>query len=65
VQFAPGNAAAVDFETPISTAYMLDLLHYIPPTSVASLIRTIASKLAPAGRLLVKKLGHDVRVDEP
>jgi SAM-dependent methyltransferase len=56
VQFGLGNATALDFKTPISAAYMLDLVHHIPPESVAPLVNTIATNLAPAGRLLVKDI---------
>jgi 2-polyprenyl-3-methyl-5-hydroxy-6-metoxy-1,4-benzoquinol methylase len=56
VEFGLGNAAALEFRTPISAAYMLDLVHHIPPASVAPLLETIAANMAPAGRLLVKDI---------
>jgi 2-polyprenyl-3-methyl-5-hydroxy-6-metoxy-1,4-benzoquinol methylase len=56
VQFDVADAAAFRFDSPISAAYMLDLVHHIPEPSVAPLIHTIASNLEPGGRLLVKDI---------
>src|SRR5918994_3311074 len=56
VQFAVADATAFRFDSPISGAYMLDLIHHIPEPTVGPLIETIASNLAPGGRLLVKDI---------
>jgi 2-polyprenyl-3-methyl-5-hydroxy-6-metoxy-1,4-benzoquinol methylase len=56
VDFQVGNAAMFDYRTPISAAYMLDLIHHIPERSVKPLIDTIARNMEPGGRLLVKDI---------
>lgn len=56
VRFHVGDAAAFRLDEPISAAYMLDLIHHIPEASVRPLMTTIASNLAPGGRLLVKDI---------
>jgi 2-polyprenyl-3-methyl-5-hydroxy-6-metoxy-1,4-benzoquinol methylase len=56
VQFDVADAARFRFESPISAAYMLDLVHHIPEPSVAPLVHTIAANLEPGGRLLVKDI---------
>ena len=56
VRFEVGDAAAFRFEEPITAAYMLDLIHHIPVTSVKPLIATIAANLRPGGRLLMKDI---------
>ena len=55
-QFDVADAASFRFDSPITAAYMLDLIHHIPERSVAPLIDTIASNLEPGGRLLVKDI---------
>jgi SAM-dependent methyltransferase len=62
VRFELGNAASFDFKEPIAAAYMLDLVHHIPPNSVPPLIGTIAANLAPHGRLLVKEIDPTYRL---
>jgi SAM-dependent methyltransferase len=42
------DAASFRFDSPITAAYMLDLIHHIPERSVAPLIDTIASNLSRA-----------------
>jgi 2-polyprenyl-3-methyl-5-hydroxy-6-metoxy-1,4-benzoquinol methylase len=54
VEFQVADAAEFRFASPISAAYMLDLIHHIPERSVRPLIDTIASNMAAGGRLLVK-----------
>jgi 2-polyprenyl-3-methyl-5-hydroxy-6-metoxy-1,4-benzoquinol methylase len=56
VQFDVADAARFRFDSPISAAYMLDLVHHIPEPSVAPLVHTIAANLEPGGRLLVKDI---------
>jgi 2-polyprenyl-3-methyl-5-hydroxy-6-metoxy-1,4-benzoquinol methylase len=56
VHFHVADAATFRFDSPISGAYMLDLIHHIPEPSVRPLIETIAGNLTPGGRLLVKDI---------
>ena len=56
VQFDIADAARLRFDSPLSAAYMLDLIHHIPPHSVPPLVETIAANLEPGGRLLVKDI---------
>jgi 2-polyprenyl-3-methyl-5-hydroxy-6-metoxy-1,4-benzoquinol methylase len=56
VRFDIADAARLRFDSPISAAYMLDLIHHIPQQSVAPLVGTIAGNLEPGGRLLVKDI---------
>lgn len=56
VEFHVADAAAFRFDSPISGAYMLDLVHHIPVGSVTPLIEMIAANLVPGGRLLVKDI---------
>jgi ubiquinone/menaquinone biosynthesis C-methylase UbiE len=56
VRFDVADAATLRFDSPISAAYMLDLVHHIPEPSVAPLVGTIARNLEPGGRLLVKDI---------
>jgi 2-polyprenyl-3-methyl-5-hydroxy-6-metoxy-1,4-benzoquinol methylase len=56
VEFHVGDAVGCRLEEPISAAYMLDLIHHIPETSVQPLIATISSQLTPGGRLVIKDI---------
>jgi 2-polyprenyl-3-methyl-5-hydroxy-6-metoxy-1,4-benzoquinol methylase len=56
VRFDVADAASFQFDSPISAAYMLDLVHHIPEPSVAPLIQTLATNMGPGGRLLVKDI---------
>jgi 2-polyprenyl-3-methyl-5-hydroxy-6-metoxy-1,4-benzoquinol methylase len=56
VRFDVADAARFRFDSAISAAYMLDLIHHIPQQSVAPLIDTIAANLEIGGRLLVKDI---------
>jgi 2-polyprenyl-3-methyl-5-hydroxy-6-metoxy-1,4-benzoquinol methylase len=56
VQFDIADAARLRFDSPISAAYMLDLIHHIPAHAVPPLVDTIAANLEPGGRLLVKDI---------
>jgi 2-polyprenyl-3-methyl-5-hydroxy-6-metoxy-1,4-benzoquinol methylase len=56
VTFHVGNAVDWRLDSPISAAYMLDLIHHIPEPSVEPLITTIASQLLPEGRLVIKDI---------
>jgi 2-polyprenyl-3-methyl-5-hydroxy-6-metoxy-1,4-benzoquinol methylase len=56
VRFDVADAARFQFDSAISAAYMLDLVHHIPEPSVAPLIQTIAMNMGPGGRLLVKDI---------
>lgn len=55
-EFHVGDASTLQLSDPISAAYMLDLIHHIPVTSVRALMATIAANLSPGGRLLVKDI---------
>jgi ubiquinone/menaquinone biosynthesis C-methylase UbiE len=52
--FHVADARALQLSEPISGAYMLDLIHHIPVSSVRPLLTAIAANLCPGGRLLVK-----------
>jgi len=60
VQFHVGDAIDCRLDEPIAAAYMLDLIHHIPETSVKPLIATIASNLTPGGRLVIKDIEPSV-----
>ena len=53
-EFRVADASAFRPNEQISAAYMLDLIHHIPPASVQPLLTAIAAQLHPGGRLLVK-----------
>jgi 2-polyprenyl-3-methyl-5-hydroxy-6-metoxy-1,4-benzoquinol methylase len=44
-----------------AAAYMLDIVHHIPPASVAPLLAALHRCLPPGGRLLVKDVGTEPR----
>ena len=56
VNFRLGDAAVFRFDEPVAAAYMLDLIHHIPPTSVGPLMQTIARNLQPGGLILIKDI---------
>jgi len=56
VEFHVGDAIDCRLEEPIAGAYMLDLIHHIPETSVEPLVSTIASHLTAGGRLVIKDI---------
>ena len=56
VCFRVGNAAVFQHEEPVAAAYMLDLIHHIPPDSVGPLMETIAKNLQSGGRILIKDI---------
>jgi cyclopropane fatty-acyl-phospholipid synthase-like methyltransferase len=41
-------------DTPVSAAYMLDIVHHLPDDAVPSLLRELHRAIAPGGLLLVK-----------
>ena len=53
-EFHVGDASRFSLQDSIAGAYMLDLIHHIPESSVRPLLAAIAGHLTPGGRLLVK-----------
>ncbi len=56
VRYDVGDARDFACSEPIDGAYMLDLIHHIPPHAVRPLFGEIAKKLAPDCRLIVKDI---------
>src|SRR6185503_3401220 len=54
VAYSVGDARDFKADGEISAAYMLDIVHHVPPETVAPLLRQLRRALAPDGRLLVK-----------
>jgi 2-polyprenyl-3-methyl-5-hydroxy-6-metoxy-1,4-benzoquinol methylase len=56
VEFKVGDARDFSCAEKIRGAYMLDLIHHIPPASARELVAEIAGHLAADGRLIVKDI---------
>jgi 2-polyprenyl-3-methyl-5-hydroxy-6-metoxy-1,4-benzoquinol methylase len=56
VTFEVGDAEAYVQTTPVRAAYMLDILHHIRRPAAYSLLSSLASALAPGGRLIIKDI---------
>jgi 2-polyprenyl-3-methyl-5-hydroxy-6-metoxy-1,4-benzoquinol methylase len=54
VAYAEADARDLKADGEIAGAYMLDIVHHIPPETVAPLFRRLRRSLAPGARLLVK-----------
>jgi ubiquinone/menaquinone biosynthesis C-methylase UbiE len=54
VQYEQGDARDFKGDSEIAAAYMLDIVHHVPPATVPPLLRQLRRCLAPGGRLLVK-----------
>jgi 2-polyprenyl-3-methyl-5-hydroxy-6-metoxy-1,4-benzoquinol methylase len=54
VTYAEGDAREFKGSGELSAAYMLDIVHHIPPVSVPPLLAELRRALAPGGVLLVK-----------
>ena len=55
VRYAVGDARAYRAGgEPLAAAYMLDIVHHVPPETVAPLLGELWKSLAPGGRLVVK-----------
>ena len=54
VAYAEGDARDFKGDGEVAGAYMLDIVHHIPPGTVAPLLRRLRRCLAPGRRLLVK-----------
>lgn len=52
--YETGDARHFKGDGEASAAYMLDIVHHVPPTSVPPLLRALRRCLPPGGRLLVK-----------
>ena len=52
--YETGDARDFKGDSDVSAAYMLDIVHHVPPASVPPLLRALRRCLAPGGRLLVK-----------
>lgn len=56
VRYAVDDARTVTLDTPLDGAYMLDIIHHIPPDAVEPLLRQVHARLGPDGRLVVKDI---------
>jgi len=54
VEYAEGDARDFKGDGEVAAAYMLDIVHHIPPETVGPLLRQLARCLPPGGTLLVK-----------
>jgi 2-polyprenyl-3-methyl-5-hydroxy-6-metoxy-1,4-benzoquinol methylase len=54
VAYAVSDARDFKADGEIAAAYMLDIVHHVPPDTVPSLLRQLHRALAPGGHLLVK-----------
>jgi cyclopropane fatty-acyl-phospholipid synthase-like methyltransferase len=54
VAYEVGDARDFKGDGEVSAAYMLDIVHHVPPASVPPLLRALRRCLPPGGRLLVK-----------
>jgi 2-polyprenyl-3-methyl-5-hydroxy-6-metoxy-1,4-benzoquinol methylase len=54
VVYETGDARDFKGDGEVSAAYMLDIVHHVPPASVPPLLRALRRALTPGGRLLVK-----------
>jgi cyclopropane fatty-acyl-phospholipid synthase-like methyltransferase len=54
VAYETGDARDFKGDGEVSAAYMLDIVHHVPPASVPPLLRALRRTLTPGGRLLVK-----------
>ncbi|HXH84007.1 MAG TPA: class I SAM-dependent methyltransferase [Candidatus Tectomicrobia bacterium] len=52
--YEQGDARDFKGDGEIAAAYMLDIVHHVPPASVPPLLRALRRCLPPGGRLLVK-----------
>lgn len=56
VHFQQDDASTFVWNQPLSGAYVLDLIHHIPPVAVEPLLRQVVKNLAPGGRLIIKDI---------
>jgi SAM-dependent methyltransferase len=54
VTYETGDARDFKGDAEVGAAYMLDIVHHVPPASVPPLFRALRRSLPPGGRLLVK-----------
>jgi SAM-dependent methyltransferase len=54
VAYEQGDARDFKGDTEVVAAYMLDIVHHVPPVTVPPLLAQLRRCLAPGGRLLVK-----------
>ncbi len=54
MQYELGDARDFKADGEVAAAYMLDIVHHIPPAAVAPLLAGLRRCLLPGGRLLVK-----------
>ena len=54
VAYEVGDARDFKGDGEVGAAYMLDIVHHVPPASVPPLLRALRRSLATGGRLLVK-----------
>ncbi len=53
-RYVEGNATTFDPDSGFEAAYMLDIVHHIPPDAVEPLIARLHRNLVPGGRLIIK-----------
>jgi len=54
VSYEEGDARDFKGDSEVNAAYMLDIVHHVPPASVPPLLRQLHRAVAPGGMLLVK-----------
>jgi cyclopropane fatty-acyl-phospholipid synthase-like methyltransferase len=54
VVYEEGDARDFKADAEVAAAYMLDIVHHVPPSAVPPLLTALRRSLPPGGRLLVK-----------
>jgi len=56
VRFEVADVAAIGGQRQVAAAYMLDLIHHVPRSSVDGLLRSLAHLIEPGGCLVIKDI---------
>ncbi len=56
VRYEVADARTLTLAAPLDGAYMLDIVHHVPPGAVEPLLRQVHARLGPGGRLVVKDI---------
>ncbi len=62
VAYEQGDAREFEGDGEVAAAYMLDIIHHIPPATVRPLLRQLHRCLPPGGHLLVKDVDTQPRL---
>jgi 2-polyprenyl-3-methyl-5-hydroxy-6-metoxy-1,4-benzoquinol methylase len=56
--FAVGDARSISLSEQYDAAYMMDIVHHIPPGTVPGLLTSLYQHITPGGVLLIKDVNH-------